>query len=44
MAPTVWYHVRDLESARGFYRETLLCGELEYDPEESWATAERGGM
>ncbi len=44
MAPTVWYHVRDLESARRFYRETLGFDELVYDPEEHWVTAERGGM
>src|SRR5436305_12211737 len=44
MAPTVWYHVRDLASARRFYRDTLLFGELLYDPEENWVTTERGGM
>lgn len=44
MAPTVWYYVRDLDSARRFYRETLLFRELEYEPEENWVTAERGGM
>jgi len=44
MAPTVWYHVRDLDSARRFYRDTLLFGELLFDPEENWVTTERGGM
>jgi len=44
MAPKVWYYVRDLDSARRFYRETLLFGELLYDPEEDWVTTERGGM
>jgi catechol 2,3-dioxygenase-like lactoylglutathione lyase family enzyme len=44
MAPTVWYNVRDLDSARRFYRDTLLFGELLYDPEENWVTTERGGM
>lgn len=44
MAPTVWYHVRDLDAARRFYRDTLLFGELLYDPEEHWVTTERGGM
>ena len=44
MAPTVWYYVRDLDSARRFYRETLLFAELLYDPEENWVTIERGGM
>ena len=44
MAPTVWYYVRDLDSARRFYRETLLFAELLYDPEENWVTTERGGM
>ncbi|HEY2354759.1 MAG TPA: VOC family protein [Gaiellaceae bacterium] len=44
MAPTVWYYVRDLDSARRFYRDTLLFGELLFDPEENWVTTERGGM
>jgi catechol 2,3-dioxygenase-like lactoylglutathione lyase family enzyme len=44
MAPTVWYQVRDLASARRFYRDTLLFGELLFDPEENWVTTERGGM
>ena len=44
MAPTVWYHVRDLDAARRFYRDMLLFGELLFDPEENWVTAERGGM
>ncbi len=44
MAPTVWYHVHDLGAARQFYRETLLFGELVFDPEENWVTTERAGM
>ena len=44
MVPKVWYYVRDLESARRFYRDTLLFRELLYEPDESWVTAERGGM
>jgi catechol 2,3-dioxygenase-like lactoylglutathione lyase family enzyme len=44
MAPTVWYYVRDLDSARRFYRDTLLFGELLFDPEENWVATERGGM
>jgi catechol 2,3-dioxygenase-like lactoylglutathione lyase family enzyme len=44
MAPTVWYHVRDLDSARGFYRETLGFEELETNAEERWSTLRRGEM
>ena len=44
MAPTVWYQVRNLDSARRFYRDTLLFGELLFDPDENWLTTERGGM
>ena len=44
MAPTVWYHVRDLEQGRRFYRETLGFDEVLFDPEERWSNLERGGM
>jgi catechol 2,3-dioxygenase-like lactoylglutathione lyase family enzyme len=44
MAPTVWYHVRDLDSARRFYREQLAFEELSVDFEERWSTLRRGEM
>jgi catechol 2,3-dioxygenase-like lactoylglutathione lyase family enzyme len=40
----VWYHVRDLDSARAFYREKLGFTETFVDDEGSWAKLERGGM
>ncbi len=42
--PTVWYHVRDLDAARRFYRETLLFEETAVDFSKRWARLERGGM
>jgi len=44
MAPTVWYHVRDLDGGRRFYRETLGFEELAVDFEERWSTLQRGEM
>jgi catechol 2,3-dioxygenase-like lactoylglutathione lyase family enzyme len=44
VAPTVWYHVRDLDSARAFYREQLEFEELSVDFEERWSTLRRGEM
>jgi catechol 2,3-dioxygenase-like lactoylglutathione lyase family enzyme len=44
MAPTVWYHVRDLEQSRRFYRETLGFEETAVDFGERWSHLERGGM
>lgn len=44
MAPTVWYHVRRLEDARRFYRETLGFEETAVDFQERWSHLERGGM
>ena len=44
MAPTVWYHVRDLEEGRRFYRELLGFEELAVDFEERWSTLQRGEM
>jgi len=44
VAPTVWYHVRDLEQGRRFYREQLGFEELEVDPGERWANLRRGEM
>jgi predicted enzyme related to lactoylglutathione lyase len=44
MAPTVWYYVRDLDSARRFYRELLLFDETAVDFEERWSQLRRGAM
>ena len=40
----VWYHVRDLDSGRAFYRDTLGFEETYVDEEGRWARLERGGM
>ncbi|MHB8468139.1 MAG: VOC family protein [Gaiellaceae bacterium] len=44
MTPTVWYHVRDLDAARGFYLETLGCEELSVDFTERWSHLRHGDM
>jgi catechol 2,3-dioxygenase-like lactoylglutathione lyase family enzyme len=44
MAPTVWYHVRDLDEARRFYRETLEFEETAVDFDEKWSHLRRGTM
>ena len=44
MAPTVWYHVRDLDQGRRFYRELLGFEEIGVDFEEGWSTLRRGEM
>ncbi|HKU56702.1 MAG TPA: VOC family protein [Gaiellaceae bacterium] len=44
MAPTVWYHVRDLDEGRRFYRELLGFDELALDFDEGWSTLRRGEM
>ena len=44
MAPTVWYHVRDLDEGRRFYRELLGFEELAVDFEAGWSTLRRGEM
>ena len=44
MAPTVWYHVRDLDEGRHFYRELLGFEELSVDFEARWSTLRRGEM
>ncbi len=41
---TVWYHVRDLDSGRAFYRDTLRFSETYYDTEGRWGRVGRGGM
>jgi catechol 2,3-dioxygenase-like lactoylglutathione lyase family enzyme len=44
MAPTVWYHVRDLEAGRRFYRETLGFEETAVDFAQRWAHLQHGAM
>ena len=44
MAPTVWYHVRDLEQSRRFYRETLGFEETAVDFDERWSHLRNGAM
>jgi catechol 2,3-dioxygenase-like lactoylglutathione lyase family enzyme len=44
MAPTVWYHVRDLDEGRRFYGELLGFEELAVDFEDGWSTLRRGEM
>jgi catechol 2,3-dioxygenase-like lactoylglutathione lyase family enzyme len=41
---TVWYHVRDLDSARGFYKDKLGFTETFADDEGNWSKLERNGM
>jgi catechol 2,3-dioxygenase-like lactoylglutathione lyase family enzyme len=41
---TVWYHVRDLDSARSFYREKLGFTETFVDDGGTWSKLERNGM
>jgi catechol 2,3-dioxygenase-like lactoylglutathione lyase family enzyme len=40
---TVWYHVRDLDEARTFYREKLGFTEMYFDAEDAWSRLERNG-
>jgi catechol 2,3-dioxygenase-like lactoylglutathione lyase family enzyme len=44
MTPTVWYHVRDLDEGRRFYRELLGFEEVAVDFEARWSTLRRGEM
>jgi catechol 2,3-dioxygenase-like lactoylglutathione lyase family enzyme len=41
---TVWYQVRDLDAARGFYKDKLGFTESFVDDAASWAKLERNGM
>jgi catechol 2,3-dioxygenase-like lactoylglutathione lyase family enzyme len=44
MPPTVWYHVRNLDEGRRFYRELLDFEEVAVDFEARWSTLRRGEM
>jgi catechol 2,3-dioxygenase-like lactoylglutathione lyase family enzyme len=44
VAPTVWYHVRDLDEGRRFYRELLGFEELAVDFDAGWSNLRRGEM
>jgi catechol 2,3-dioxygenase-like lactoylglutathione lyase family enzyme len=41
---TVWYHVRDLDAARRFYREKLGFTEIAFDAPGEWAKLVNGAM
>jgi catechol 2,3-dioxygenase-like lactoylglutathione lyase family enzyme len=40
----VWYHVRDLDAGRAFYRDVLGFTETHLDTDAKWAKLERGVM
>lgn len=42
--PAVWYHVRDFDAGRAFYRETLGFEETFVDLEDRWARLQNGEM
>jgi len=42
--PTVWYHVRDLDESRRFYRDQLDFEEVEVDFTARWSALRRGEM
>ena len=44
MAPTVWYHVRDLDEGRRFYQELLGFEETAVEFEARWSELRRGEM
>ena len=44
MATRVWYRVRDIEDARGFYTGKLGFVETYYDVDGKWAKLEMRGM
>lgn len=41
---TVWYHVRDLDAGRAFYREKLGFEETYFDADARWSKLRRGDM
>jgi catechol 2,3-dioxygenase-like lactoylglutathione lyase family enzyme len=41
---TVWYHVRNLDAGRAFYRDRLGFTETFFDADARWAKLERGAM
>ena len=43
-ALSVWYHVRDLEAGRRFYRDTLGFEETYFDSDGRWSRLARRGM
>jgi catechol 2,3-dioxygenase-like lactoylglutathione lyase family enzyme len=40
---TIWYHVRDLDAARAFYRDKLGFTETFVDNDGAWSNLERNG-
>jgi catechol 2,3-dioxygenase-like lactoylglutathione lyase family enzyme len=40
----VWYHVRDLDAARAFYKDKLGFAEIFVDDDGAWSKLERNGM
>ena len=44
MAPTVWYHVRNLDEGRRFYQDVLRFEELAVDFDARWSELRRGEM
>lgn len=44
MAPTVWYHVRNLDEGRRFYQDVLGFEELGVDFDARWSELRRGEM
>ena len=41
---TVWYHVRDLDEGRRFYRDALGFTETYFDAQAGWAKLHHGEM
>jgi catechol 2,3-dioxygenase-like lactoylglutathione lyase family enzyme len=41
---TVWYHVRDLDAGRAFYRDRLGFEETYFDADARWSRLRRGEM
>jgi catechol 2,3-dioxygenase-like lactoylglutathione lyase family enzyme len=44
MAPTVWYHVRNLDEGRRFYQDVLGFEERTVDFHARWSALRRGEM